>query len=280
MILDRGTFFDHGQQDHAITETAPGHATILSGREPAGTGIVDNETAVEDPSAPLLGGNTGPGASPRRFRGSALYDWMRESDAGLRALSVSRKDRAAILLVGRARVPVFWWSRGRFTTSRYFADTLPAWVRSFNDRRPACRLAGKKWDLLLSPSAYGEADSEPYENGGRDVTFPHRIPWLRAADELENYPWIDSLTSPSRSTAPARSAWGAGRSPICCSCPFPAPTRSDIVTGPIRGKYTTISCGSIAGSGGSSTRSPRRYPGRGPWSCSPPTMGCSRFPSE
>ncbi len=26
------------------------------------------------------------------------------------------------------------------------------------------------------------------------MTFPHRIPWLGTADELENYPWIDSLT--------------------------------------------------------------------------------------
>ena len=37
-ILDAGTLFDHGRQNHAITETAPGHSTLLSGREPAHTG--------------------------------------------------------------------------------------------------------------------------------------------------------------------------------------------------------------------------------------------------
>lgn len=194
-ILDGGTLYDRGRQNHAITETAPGHSTILSGREPAGTGIVDNEHGVEDPAAPLLAGDAGPGASPRRFRGSALYDWIAASDPAVRVLSVSRKDRGAILPVGRARVPVYWWSHGRFTTSRYYADTLPDWVRRFNEARPVRRLAGKRWDLLLQPSAYTEADAVPYENGGRDVSFPHRIPrWWGAAEHLQDYPWMDSLT--------------------------------------------------------------------------------------
>ena len=194
-ILDSGTLYDHGRQNHAITETGPGHSTILSGREPASTGIVDNGHGVGDPSAPLLGGDPGPGASPRRFRGSALYDWIAASDPAVRALSVSRKDRGAILPVGRARVPVYWWSNDKFTTSRYYADSLPDWVRRFNETRPVRRLAGKKWDLLLPPSAYREPDSEPYENGGKDITFPHRIPrWIDVAEHLPDYPWMDSLT--------------------------------------------------------------------------------------
>src|SRR5215467_3934892 len=38
-IYHGGTVFEHGQQDHAATETAPGHSTMLSGRYPAHTGI-------------------------------------------------------------------------------------------------------------------------------------------------------------------------------------------------------------------------------------------------
>ena len=194
-LLDQGAFFNHGRQNHAITETAPGHATILSGREPASTGILDNERGVGDPTAPLLGGNPQPGASPRRFMGSALYDWMRAADPEVRLLSVSRKDRSAILLVGRARAPVFWWADGRFTTSRHYADTLPAWVRAFNARRTTEHLARTTWNLLLPPSAYAEPDNVGYENGGRDVSFPHRLPGAEElGEQLENYPWMDSLT--------------------------------------------------------------------------------------
>src|SRR4029077_11726295 len=41
-IYRRGTVFEHGEQDHAATETAPGHSTMLSGRYPAHTGIALN----------------------------------------------------------------------------------------------------------------------------------------------------------------------------------------------------------------------------------------------
>ena len=34
-ILDEGTLFVDGRQDHGMTETAPGHSTLLSGRPPA-----------------------------------------------------------------------------------------------------------------------------------------------------------------------------------------------------------------------------------------------------
>src|SRR5713101_5664830 len=40
--LMRGAWFVNGFQDHAITETAPGHASIMSGRFPRSTGIVSN----------------------------------------------------------------------------------------------------------------------------------------------------------------------------------------------------------------------------------------------
>jgi hypothetical protein len=90
---------------------------------------------------------------------------------------------------------VFWWAHGRFTTSRYYADTLPAWVRAFDARQPAARLAGARWDLLLPPSAYPEPDAVPYEHGGHDITFPHRLPGRSTiAEDIQNYPWMDSLT--------------------------------------------------------------------------------------
>jgi hypothetical protein len=194
-ILDAGTFFDHARQNHAITETAPGHATLLSGREPAHTGILDNQEGVEDLSAPLLGESQGPGASPRRFQGTALYDWLRAANPETRVLSVSRKDRGAILPVGRAKTDVFWWADGRFTTSRYYSDTLPSWVRAFNARGSAARLAGTQWNPLLPVSAYAEPDTVAYENGGKDITFPHRLPSTsQIGQQLQNYPWMDSLT--------------------------------------------------------------------------------------
>jgi arylsulfatase A-like enzyme len=195
-ILDHATLYLNGRQDHAITETAPGHSTLLSGREPAHTGIVDNSRSVADPAAPVLGSPETPGASPRRFVGTTLYDWMLARDPATRLLSVSRMDRAAILRVGRGRAPVYWFTPEGFSTSRYYADALPPWVQAFNARTRPRQFAGARWDLLLPPSAYPEPDSQPWENGGHDVVFPHRIPGdpAQAAVALYDAPVMDSLT--------------------------------------------------------------------------------------
>jgi len=194
-IAARAALFPRAVQDHANTETAPGHATILSGREPVHTGIVSNDRGVSDPLSPLLD-YAGPAASPARFDGTTLVDWLHASDARSRVLSVSRKDRGAILTVGRAKGSVYWWANGAFTTSRYYADTLPAWVKAFNARGSAEALAGKTWELLLPAPSYAEPDSMFFENGGSDFTFPHALP--RAPDamrvQLANYPWMDSVT--------------------------------------------------------------------------------------
>jgi hypothetical protein len=193
-LLRQGAYFADAYQDHAVTETAPGHSTVLSGRWPAHTGIFRNSAGVND-STPLLEVR-GPGASPARFRGTTLFDWLRAAEPNARALSVSRKDRGAILPIGRAREQVYWYQSGLFTTSRYYADSLPAWVRTFNAYRIPFRAAGRAWTLLLAERAYPEQDSVPYEHGGREVTFPHRLPddSTRAAAAFTAVPTMDSLT--------------------------------------------------------------------------------------
>ena len=194
-LVNEGAVFTEGYQDHAVTETAPGHSTILSGLWPAHTGIIRNSAGVQDTAAPLLG-TSGPGASPRRFRGTTLFDWLKLSDPTARALSVSRKDRGAILPIGQAKEQVYWYQSGLFTTSRYYADSLPAWVQAFNARRLPFKAANTTWPLLLADSAYKEDDNEPWENGGKDVVFPHRLPAdsVRAAAAIANVPTMDSLT--------------------------------------------------------------------------------------
>jgi predicted AlkP superfamily pyrophosphatase or phosphodiesterase len=191
-----GAWFTNAHHDHAITETAPGHATLLSGRFPRSTGIMANRIGVEDAAAPLLGNDAAPGASPKRFQGTTLVDWLRAKDARSRALSVSMKDRGAILPIGRSQADVYWYAGGRFTTSRYYRDTLPDWVSRFNARRMPENLAGKSWTLLLPDSAYKEADSVSAEMSGHNFVFPHRFPddSATAAVAIQVSPWMDEIT--------------------------------------------------------------------------------------
>ncbi|HWL39340.1 MAG TPA: alkaline phosphatase family protein [Gemmatimonadaceae bacterium] len=195
-LYRNGAVFTNGFQDHGITETAPGHSATMSGRFPVHTGISTNLTGVEDPNSPLIEVQ-GLGASPFRFRGTTVTDWLIAKDPRTRVLSVSRKDRGAILPIGRSKQPVFWYSgNGNFTTSTYYGATLPEWVREFNARKLAAAYAGRDWQLLLPESEYPEPDSVPVESQGTGFTFPHVL--SRNADSatrlLPDFPWMDDLT--------------------------------------------------------------------------------------
>jgi 5'-nucleotidase (lipoprotein e(P4) family) len=191
-----GAVMINAHHEHAMTETAPGHASMMSGRYPRSTGIIANVFGVADPASPLLGGN-GEASSPYRFRGSTLYDWIRARDPRARALSVSRKARSAILPVGRAPAEVFWYgSDGRFTTSTWYSDTLPAWVNDFNRRRIPQSYVGSTWRLLKPAAAYPERDSVVYEHAGKDFVFPHILSadTAVALREMHYVPAMDSMT--------------------------------------------------------------------------------------
>lgn len=195
-LRDEGAYWAHGLHDHAIAETAPGHASTMSGRFPVRTGISSNSQGVNTTEAPLLGSDD-IGASPFRFRGTTLYDWMKAADPATRALSVSRKDRGAILPIGRAPVDVYWYAtNGTFTTSTWYRRELPAWVRAFNERRLPFRYAGQAWTPMLPDDRYGEPDSVALESGGREYAFPHVLPTdpAQAASAFRDYPWMDSVT--------------------------------------------------------------------------------------
>lgn len=194
-LLREGVYFPNAEQDHGLTDTGPGHSTLMSGRFPAHTGIISNELSTTDPAWPMVQ-SPGTGMSPARFRGTTLVDWLVARDSATRVLAVSTKARGAILMVGRRVAPIFWYDRGIFNTSRYYGDTLPTWVKAWNARDPLGALLGAAWNLSRPADFYPEPDDRPFERGRRDGTFPHRLPTDRvaAASELIYFSPLDSLT--------------------------------------------------------------------------------------
>jgi predicted AlkP superfamily pyrophosphatase or phosphodiesterase len=191
-----GAFFTNAFQDHGITETAPGHSETMSGRFPVHNGIQANTAGVNDTTVTLIGAS-GLGASPFRFRGTTLTDWLISKDPRTKVLSVSRKDRGAILPIGRSKQPIFWYAyNGNFTTSTYYGSTLPGWVTAFNARRLPASYGGQSWRLLLPESEYPEPDSVPIESGGVGFKFPYLMPSApdSASAALAGFPWMDDVT--------------------------------------------------------------------------------------
>lgn len=188
-LLEGGRVFEDATHDHAITETAPGHATLSTGTFPSKHGIVANQwwedtdgrwtpvLNVVDPNTRIVGAPTLAGASPAKLERTGLADWLRAAypDAGV--VSISGKDRAAVLLAGRSVGSVFWFELelGRFATSTFYADREPDWVRAFNADVLPTLVGDSIWRSALDAgqAARTRGDSVPYEGDGVHTAFPH-----------------------------------------------------------------------------------------------------------
>lgn len=153
LLMERGAYFPSCYYDYAITRTAPGHATLLTGAYADGHGIMSNRwwdaqqnkfiTPVEDARTHVLGAEGG-GESPKNLLSSTLGDELKLATGGkARVFGISLKPYAAVLGGGHAADGAYWITDdGVWVTSSYYRSELPKWVSDFN----AGGRANKYWD--------------------------------------------------------------------------------------------------------------------------------------
>jgi predicted AlkP superfamily pyrophosphatase or phosphodiesterase len=195
-LLDSGAVFTDCRYDYATTITGPGHATLLTGTYPNIHGIIENNWydrdsrrevyCVADPSTRIVANrekaSATPGYSPRNLTSSTLGDELRlATDFRAKTISISLKDRAAVLTGGHTPSAVYWFDAGsgRFVTSTYYAPTLPAWVDEFNQQTPVKQFCGKNWQALAeTPGAAGKVLSEFKPSPGESCPDSKFLGWL------------------------------------------------------------------------------------------------------
>jgi predicted AlkP superfamily pyrophosphatase or phosphodiesterase len=194
LLLQTGAWFGNAHQAHAVTLTAPGHTAVLTGAYPYQSGIIANEwtdpgTLEEtyctgDPAHSYIGEETKrlDGTSPANLRVSTVGDELRYANGGQsKVLTVSGKDRGAILLAGKTGTAYMYMDKtGRFASSTYYMKEHPRWWQEFYTGRPQDRWQGKSWTLLLPESAYARSipDGEPWflNYRGMGNRFPFVLP--------------------------------------------------------------------------------------------------------
>ncbi len=188
-LLRSGAQYADAHHAHAITATAPGHATLGTGVHPARHGIPANvfwddatgalRYAAADDDVVIVGAPGDSGRSPAQLRHGTVGDWLRTASPESKVFAVSGKDRAAILMGGHVPDGVYWYHRyrGTFVTSSYYTDALPAWVQAFNAATSPLQYAADGWQRTRPDEAYALAreDAFPAESDGIDIVFPHRF---------------------------------------------------------------------------------------------------------
>jgi len=186
-----GTWLTNVRLPYAVTDTAPGHASLHTGVLPAESGIWGNEvplagggrvTFLRDPATKVVTPNglkDAPGASADRLKVDNVADRLRAARPDALTVSISLKDRGAIMPGGHRPSFALWFevAEGSFVTSTAFASAFPAWARA-GDAESVTRARAVAWTIsdpawlarhvTVPDDAPGEGDL-----GGYGTTFPH-----------------------------------------------------------------------------------------------------------
>jgi predicted AlkP superfamily pyrophosphatase or phosphodiesterase len=203
-LLRDGAWFTNCHYPYANTVTGAGHASVATGCSPWKHGIILNDWyqrsegasvyCVTDfrsepvPPLPIEPRNReaamkARGGTPERLLAATVADVLKSATGGkARVVSLSLKDRSAILPGGQSPDACYWYEieTGQFVTSTYYRDRVHPWVEEFNRGRPADRYYGREWQRLLPHVDY-QRYSSPEEAPGKDEgfalgrTFPHLL---------------------------------------------------------------------------------------------------------
>lgn len=195
-LMEHGAVYADAHYNHLPLETGPGHATIMTGAAPSGSGIVGNEwvttegrviSCVEDASLHTVGGPRRPlqrgGSGPMNLLAPTVCDELQLSNnRQSKVVGISIKDRAAILMTGHNADAAIWYDAGIgswVTSSYYTTGTLPKFAARANQERLADKWLGKSWDYLLPKENYVRSQPEGFKGmadaRGMPTTFPKKL---------------------------------------------------------------------------------------------------------
>jgi arylsulfatase A-like enzyme len=192
-----GAWFQDCHYPYAHTVTSAGHASLATGCSPSVHGIVNNGWFDRGENADVYAVGAPKGAAytrtPERLLAPTLGDALKKARPKARVVSVSLKDRAAVLMAGRDPSHMVYWhdsddrdkegTLGTFVTSRYYKDAPERpWAKAVGRERADAWL-GKTWAPLYADLDYaarcGSRDDWPGKSRGyhgkQGSAFPHAM---------------------------------------------------------------------------------------------------------
>lgn len=192
-LMNHGTHCRNTNYNYIPTFTGPGHASIYTGTTPSNHGIVANEwydrgfggivNCVGDSAVQTIGSISAYGKySPHNLKTLTVTDQLKMTYPNARVISMSIKNRGAILPGGHLSDGSFWfdYQDGKMVSSSFFMESLPAWVDQFNAQSYPAKSCEKTWELILPADQYTASgpDDSPYEHllpTKTSPTFPYDL---------------------------------------------------------------------------------------------------------
>ena len=183
-LTSGGAVFTQAFYPYASTETAQGHALMLSGQSPSVSGIVGDtwwdrvgrvRITAGDSAEHRLIDSTVRGGSPEQMLVHTLGDAMKARDRRTIVLTASYKRYAAVLMGGQHADAAYWFdlASGHMVTSDYYRADYPDWVKSFNAADPTARFFGTEW--LGHRLGTGAAPDREFRNALTPTPFANEM---------------------------------------------------------------------------------------------------------
>ena len=213
-MMDKGTNCRNTQYNYVPTYTGPGHASIYTGATPSEHGIVGNSwfdresgasvNCVTDSNYFSVGTESNYGIrSPHYLKCLTITDQLKATYSNSKVISISIKDRGAILPGGHMSNGSYWYDymTGRMITSEFYAKELPKYVNDFNALKYPENAMKKTWETLYPLKTYTASgpDNSPYEQilpNKTTPTFPYDFSSIIGTGSPYNYftltPWANT----------------------------------------------------------------------------------------
>ncbi len=217
-MASTGANCKNARYDYLITEPSVGYATIATGAKPNAHGIVSDywyerltnkvTYSLDDPDQTTIAGPYGTGQfSPAALHSRTISDELRViSRFKSKSIGISMDPQAAVLMAGHTANAAYWIdpSSATWMTSSYYMDSLPRWVKEFNEKNYRDIYLDRTWETLLPISEYHESmlDNNPYETGIEgQITFPYDLARISTRNRKERdysvlmaTPWGNTFT--------------------------------------------------------------------------------------
>ncbi len=190
-LMNNGAYFSHAEYGLLQNMTGPGHATILTGSFAYQNGIPNNDWidpttqnymyCTEDQMNKTIGASpTNPhiGTSPKNLIGTTFGDELKNAYSNSKVVSISLKDRSAILMGGHRADFALWFDAESFSwvSSEYYLSTkkLPSWVSAINQKLESQKGTSLTWnkklDANINPNLLVPESKYTKDMG---LSFPH-----------------------------------------------------------------------------------------------------------